>query len=72
MFNKFTFNYIFIVNSCFWFLLLSSDKENVHSDEEKVKNEVDNEGEVEIEEKDKLEKPEKDDILDENGNEEQV
>ena len=34
----------------------SSDKENIHSDEEKVKNKVDNDREIEgeIEEKDKL------------------
>ena len=53
-------------------LTFSSDKENVHSDEEKVKNEVANDREIDVEEKDKLERPEKDDILDENGNEEQV
>ena len=52
----------------------SSDKENIHSDEEKVKNEVKNERETdgEIEEKDKLEKTEKEDLVDENANEEQV
>ena len=43
-----------------------------------MKNEVQNDGETkgetegEIEEKDKLEKLEKEDLLDENGNEEQV
>lgn len=54
--------------------LISSDKENIHSDEEKVKNEVQNDRETEgeIEEKDKVEKTEKEDMLDENGNEEQV
>ena len=51
-----------------------SDKENIPSDEEKVKNEVENDRETEgeIEEKDKLEKTEKEDLLDVNGNEEQV
>ena len=66
---------MFLLINCFS-IFYSSDKENIHSDEEKAKNEVnevenDRETEGEIE-KDKLEKTEKEDLLDVNGNEEQV